>query len=304
MVAEALHQSALDMPLALDAKSVRQLLEISSDRLGHLPQGGDAIGLLDAQFSGAAHRRHALRAEGEGRDHGELVNQGGHLRGFDLHPHELALAHEHVTRGLDGPAVCPSRDLDPRAHALQHRKDAGASRIQSDARDPGLPALRKRGGGKQEGRVRDVPRHVEATGRDQLLPAHDADAVALAVHPGAELAQHALGVVARRHEVGEHRLPRCVEGRQHHRGLHLCGRQRQRDDAAGKPCRQDGERRPCALVTALDARAEHPQRFHHATHRARAQRIVTGQHGEQPGTGKVARGQSDQGTGILAVERG
>jgi len=70
-------------------------------------------------------------------------------------------------------------------------------------------------------------------------------------HVGAEMAQHALGVIARRLGLDHHRLARRREPREQDRGFELCGGSRRLvDDRDRIACTGQAQRQPPALGNA------------------------------------------------------
>ena len=94
-------------------------------------------------------------------------------------------------------------------------------------------------------------------------------------HVGAEMAQHPLGVIARRLGLGHHGFTRRREAGEQHGGFQLRRGGRRRIDDRDRVARAlQRQRQPPAVADADRARAHPLQRIEHAPHRARAQRGI------------------------------
>ncbi len=121
-------------------------------------------------------------------------------------------------------------------------------------------------------------------------------------HLGAEMAQHAFGVVARGMRLDHRGLARGVEAGQQDGALDLRRGDRQAVfDGHHLVGADDGERHAPA-VARLEARAHARQRFDDALHRPAAQRGVAGHEAGEGLAGQDAREQAGRGAGVAEIE--
>ena len=126
----------------------------------------------------------------------------------------------------------------------------------------------------------------------------------LDAHLGAEMPEHALGVIPGRRGLDHHSLPRRRKPREQHRGFELGGGDRRLVDDRDRVERApQGQRQPPALADREDLRAHAFQRIEHAPHRALAQGGVAVEGRRDRRTRNRAEQQPAAGAGIAEIER-
>ena len=175
------------------------------------------------------------------------------------------------------------------------------SRITSE---PGTISPATSGNDAEDGSAGTV---IGAGVKFRLAGERDAPAVRAFVldpHGRAEMAQHPLGVVARRLLLDHHGLARRREAGEQHRGLELRrGRRRLVDDRNRVARAGERERQPPALGDARGPRAHALERIEHAPHRPRAQRGIAVEGRGDRATRDRPDDQAAAGAGIAEIER-
>ncbi len=223
------------------------------DAVGRQPGNGrrQPVALLHLQLGQAVHARLAI---GEGGDDGEdriLVDHARRAMRRDVHAGELRVAHADVGDGL-APLLAHVRERDVGPHLAQHLVEADARRVDEHALEGDVRALHQRGSGSEERRRARVGGNGDVAPL-QLGLALDGDACLAAAHRdrhlGAEVAQHALRVIARRLGLDHRGLSRRMQAGKQHGAFDLRRGDRQLvldGDEIGRPARD--ERQPIAAA--------------------------------------------------------
>ena len=195
-------------------------------------------------------------------------------------------------------------DREVGAHFLQGGQEAGAQGIQQHPFHGHLRAGGDQGRDQGEGGRRRVARHADA-GPGQGLPPGQGDPPALGqvldLHPGAEAAQHALGVVAGRLGLDHHGVAPGVQAGQQDRRLDL-GR-RLGEPVGDRPQVAAPDREgQAAAGTVQEAGAHLDQGLHHPVHRPAAQGGVAGEGGGEVEARGGAEDEAHAGPGVAAVD--
>ena len=271
--------------------------------------GGDTrqpIAFLGAQFGETQHVRRALGA-GRGDSEDRIFVDHGR-RALGRHGDALQAAATHAQIG-DRLAAHLARVLehDVRTHFLQGRIKPGPQGIQAHVLDRHVAAGEDARGHDGEGGRRRIARHDDVAAL-QLGPADDGDALATTAfkighaHLGAEMAQHAFGMIARGLRFDHRGLARGVEAGQQDAALHLGRRDRQGVFDRHHFIGADDAQRHAAAVARHEARAHALQRFDHALHRPAAQRAVAGHETDEGVAGQDARQQPCRSTRVAQIE--
>ena len=116
-----------------DRPAVLARLDARVERAQAVVHRLDPVGLLHAQLARAADDRLPARVRGEQRDERQLVDERRHFLRRDLRRDELARLHLHRRDRLAADAVAVE-DRDAGAHPLEHVEQAGAARVDAEAR--------------------------------------------------------------------------------------------------------------------------------------------------------------------------
>ena len=220
--------------------------------------GREPVAFLDAQLGEPAHDR---APSGAGRGDGEdriFVDHPRRPLGGNVGAGQRAGADTDVGHRLAALlALVQQRDVG--AHLAQAFEKAGAQRVDADAFDGHVGARHDQRGDQRKGRRGRIARHDDRRRREFgiALDGDPAPAAFLGLgrHRGAEMAQHPLGVVARRLRLDHRGRPRRVEAGEQHRGFDLRRGHRQavadRDRIGGAA---DGERQAAAFAASRNAR--------------------------------------------------
>ena len=197
-------------------------------------------------------------------------------------------------------------EVDVAAHLAQREVEADAGRVSQHALDRHVGARHQQRRRRDEGGRARIARHRHvATGKLRIALDRDARAPIAygGAHFGAEIAQHPLGVVARRLGLDDGGLARCMQPGDEDRALHLRGGYGElvldRHEARG-PARD--KRKPVAVVLHLQPHLL--QRPQHPTHRPPAERGIPHEPHRHVVAGDHAQHQSRAGAGVAEIERG
>jgi hypothetical protein len=228
-----------------------------------------------------------------------LGARGRHRDGF-----QPRAAHPEIADRLAG-GVAAIEDLDRTAHLAQGLDQTDAVRIEADLAQGDVRAFPQQGGHQRKGGGGWI-------GGDGDRPACE---LGLALQPdepalgrlldrerGAEMAQHQLGMVARRLGLDHAGFAGRVESGQQDRGFDLRRGDRQAVADRHRRRRADHRERQPAAVACRDRRTHLAQGRRHAFHGAAAQRCVAGEEGGD----RMGRDQPHQetraGAGIAHVD--
>ncbi len=299
--------AAGDLALAVHEQVVAD--DFVRDAIG-LEPGGDriqAVGFLDAQFGEPAHRG---RAFGEGRGHREhriFVDHRRRAGGGNFDALERRGAHAQIGDRLAA-LLAPFQLLDLRAHFPERRDQARAQRIHQHAFENNVRARNQKRRDQRKCGRRRIGRHAHAL-RLQFRPALEHDAPAARAmrrdfQLGAEMDEHALGMIAGRFLLDQRGLARRREPAQQHRRFHLCRGDRalvlDRDRVARA---LELERQPAAFGLLHDLGAHARERIEHAAHRPLAQAGIAVEHHLDRMAGDDPQHQPRAGAGIAEIER-
>ena len=302
MIAARIDAGAAEARRPGDHQPVGQLFHRDAEVAQHLDHDRDAIALLHAQLGGVANLGRALRARGGDAEDRELVDAatssspamrasrgapGGGRRATRPAPRRAARARPRCRR--------PSR----RARRAARYASGSSRRPVSSSSEPGTSAaatIRNAAEEKSPGSATVVPCNAcgpsSSTQSSAPRSAH------------AEVAQHALGVIARAHRLLDPGRPAGLQAGEEDRRLHLRARDRERVRDADERTALDAERCPAVARLARDRRAHATERLDHPPHRPAQERSVTGETARERTPREHARDEPDGRAGVLAVERG
>src|SRR6516162_9823291 len=196
---------------------------------------------------------------------------------------------------------------DVRAHLAQAVEKPGPRRVYADAFDRQVRSRDNQRRDKRERRRGRITRHGDRRRGEfaETLYASSPPAaiLGLARDRGAEVPQHALGVVARRLGLDDRGGPRGVETGEQYRRFDLGrGHRKTIADRYGVRCTFDGERQPSGF-TGDEARTDAAQRLDDAAHRPPPQRRVAGNEGGDRVSGEDPEEKARRGSRIAEIEQ-
>ena len=200
-----------------------------------------SIAFLDLQFAEPVHAR---LARGERRDNREdriFVDHARCAIGGNVDALQGRIANADIGDRLAA-FLALVLEGDVAAHLFQRGVEAGACLVDEHALDRHVGAGHDRSGGSEERGRRGIARHGDVTAGQLGIALDGDDRLAVAddgFHIGAEVAQHPLGVIARRLLLDDGRLAGCGQTREQDGGLDLGARHRRGvfDRHAGSTCR-------------------------------------------------------------------
>ena len=213
----------------LDDEPVIRFFQHYANLLQCRGHGGEAVAFLDAQFFQAAGRGGAFGHCGRDKEDRKFVDHTRRDGGIDLDPPEVRVPHMQIGDRL--PADFAFVQLfDIGTHQLERAENAIAGRIEADILDHEVAARYHAGRHGEESGGGRVARYGDVAGA-QLGGTVNADgplAIGLLdCQFGAEPAQHALGMIARRHRLDHRSRARCVQAGKQYRAFHLRAGHRQ-----------------------------------------------------------------------------